>query len=113
MAKIQFPALPALPSSARPASLAPCRCGCGTPTGRFFAPGHDAKLKGILQRVLAGVMSIEDVEAFGAAFGRAAEVRAAVVRGLSDKALLKRWKLEVPAGFVVPPAVAPPVKKVG
>lgn len=32
-----------------------CQCGCGAPVGRKsrFVPGHDAKLKGILQRAMA------------------------------------------------------------
>lgn len=30
--------------------LRPCLCGCKTKVSRFFAPGHDARLKGMLQR---------------------------------------------------------------
>jgi hypothetical protein len=28
----------------------PCLCGCGTKVTRFFAPGHDARLRGMLLR---------------------------------------------------------------
>jgi hypothetical protein len=30
--------------------LRPCLCGCGTKVSRFFAPGHDARLRGMLLR---------------------------------------------------------------
>lgn len=30
--------------------LRPCLCGCGTKVARFFAPGHDARLRGMLLR---------------------------------------------------------------
>ena len=32
----------------------PCSCGCGTPTQSLFAPGHDARVKGILARIRDG-----------------------------------------------------------
>lgn len=32
------------------ADLRPCLCGCKTKVKRFFAPGHDARLKGMLLR---------------------------------------------------------------
>ena len=30
----------------------PCLCGCGALVGRFFAPGHDAKVKSLLRKGL-------------------------------------------------------------
>ena len=30
-----------------------CECGCGTPTKAKFAPGHDARLRGVLARAFA------------------------------------------------------------
>lgn len=39
------------PAAPKPASR--CECGCGTPTGGKFAPGHDARLRGVLQRAFA------------------------------------------------------------
>ena len=33
-----------------PDELKPCVCGCGDMSGNFFAPGHDPKLAGLLQR---------------------------------------------------------------
>lgn len=32
------------------ADLRPCLCGCKTKVKRFFAPGHDARLRGMLLR---------------------------------------------------------------
>ena len=32
-----------------------CLCGCGTATASRFAPGHDAKVKGLLKKVERGV----------------------------------------------------------
>lgn len=32
----------------------PCACGCGQPTARSFAPGHDQRLWGVAQRVGSG-----------------------------------------------------------
>lgn len=36
-----------------------CKCGCGTQTKSRFAPGHDAKLKGILQKVVRTGTQVE------------------------------------------------------
>ena len=96
MAKVSLPALPALPSSARVRPSRSCVCGCGGVTQRSFVPGHDARLKGLIIRVLAGVMSLDDVAAWGDSIGRGPEVRAAVEKGMADAALLKRWNIEVP-----------------
>lgn len=56
--------LPALPGTSTRAKV-PCRCGCGGSTQREFVPGHDARLKAIILRVVRGVMTLEDVEAWG------------------------------------------------
>lgn len=111
MAKKLTVALPSLPSSARPGSLAPCRCGCGDTTLRTWTVGHDARHKGVLVRVVRGQMSYEDVAEWASAnYGPSNKVIAAVARDLKDRALLKRWKIEVPAGFKFEAA---PVAKVG
>jgi hypothetical protein len=39
----------------------PCVCGCGAPTKRVFAPGHDAKVYAILRRVRDGKAKQSDV----------------------------------------------------
>lgn len=36
----------------RSETAATCGCGCGTTTDRRFAPGHDAKLKSTLLRII-------------------------------------------------------------
>ena len=101
MAKVNLPALPALPSSARSARpLSSCVCGCGGLTQRSFVPGHDARLKGLIIRVLNAVMTLDEVEAWGASIGRGPQIRAAVEKGIASPALLKRWNIEVPAADV-------------
>lgn len=54
---------PALPISARRKAprTGSCYCGCGAMTKSLFAPGHDAKLKGTLRRVLAREATMEAV----------------------------------------------------
>ena len=69
---------------------------CGRLTGRTFAPGHDARLKGLILRVLAAVMTLDDVAAWGGE-----DTRAAVEAAIGNVALLKRWNIEVPAAEVV------------
>jgi hypothetical protein len=39
----------------------PCVCGCGHPTKRVFAQGHDAKVYAILRRVRDGEAKLSDV----------------------------------------------------
>lgn len=95
MAKKLTVALPSLPSSARPGSLAPCRCGCGDTTLRTWTVGHDARHKGVLVRVIRGQMTLEDVAEWAKAnYGDANKVVDAVKRDLKDAKLLKRWKIE-------------------
>ena len=83
--------LPALPSvsSVRPQHA--CACGCGRLTGRTFAPGHDARLKGGVVRVVRGLMTLDEIEqVMGAPFRKAVEAV------LASPALLRRWSIEVP-----------------
>lgn len=47
------------PRAAKPAH--PCACGCGLPTKRVFAQGHDAKVYAILRRVRDGEAKQSDV----------------------------------------------------
>lgn len=59
-----LPALPKLPSSARPRKAKakqPCACGCETPTTGTWAPGHDARAKGWALRIERGVMKLSEV----------------------------------------------------
>ena len=49
----QMPSLPRLPKAKK---LNPCACGCGTPTGHRFAPGHDSKLYSWVKTVKAGIL---------------------------------------------------------
>lgn len=51
--------LPKLPSLPKIVTRVACECGCGTPCGNRFAPGHDAKLLGYVKRVAAGVWDRE------------------------------------------------------
>lgn len=94
MAKVSLPALPSLPSSSRVRPQVKCACGCGQLTSRTWFPGHDARQKGILLRVVSGVMTLAEVKSL---LGSACH--AAVVRDLGDSALLRRWSIEVPAEF--------------
>jgi len=85
-------ALPSLPSVSRVRASNKCGCGCGRLTGRTFAPGHDARLKGLILRVLAAVMTLDDVAAWGGE-----DTRKAVEGAIANPVLLKRWNIEVPA----------------
>lgn len=42
------------PRTAKPKGSGECVCGCGTPTGKLFAPGHDARMAGTVARQIAG-----------------------------------------------------------
>lgn len=83
-----LPALPAMPAIRR---LRACACGCGGTTQRTFVPGHDARSKSIILRVATGVMTWDEVEAWG---GKA--VRDAQERMSKDAALMARWNVEFP-----------------
>ncbi len=59
-----LPALPKMPSAARPAKArkqAPCACGCGTLTAGEWAPGHDARARGWAIRIERKVLTLKDV----------------------------------------------------
>ena len=84
--------LPSLPSSStRTHALVRCGCGCARLTQRTFAPGHDARLKGLVVRAVRGVMTLAEIEEWG---GEA--TRKAVEGVLANPGLLKRWNIEVP-----------------
>ena len=84
--------LPVLPSlTTRIHAWVDCRCGCGQQTQRTFAPGHDARLKGLIVRVVRGVMTLQEIEEWGGE-----RTRKAVEEGIADKALLRRWNIEIP-----------------
>lgn len=38
-----------------------CACGCKNPTARTFAPGHDAKLKGAVLKIVRGEAALRTV----------------------------------------------------
>lgn len=78
--------LPALPSvsSVRPQHA--CACGCGRLTSRTFAPGHDARLKGGVVRLVRGLLTIDQIgEIMGLPFA------AACLKALQDGPLMVRW----------------------
>lgn len=41
------------PRKAKVVEMHPCECGCKKMVARHFAPGHDARLKGVLRRAAA------------------------------------------------------------
>jgi len=51
----------AAPAPKKPASTHDCLCGCGRETLSLYAPGHDARVKGIILKVERGQMKPEDV----------------------------------------------------
>lgn len=55
------PHKPTLPPTRRTLSKRPCCCGCGQLTGREFAQGHDARLKGWLLRLERGEVGLAEV----------------------------------------------------
>lgn len=57
--------LPKLPSLPKMKTVNACQCGCGRTTGNRFAPGHDAKHYGLVKRVETGVMTLDEVAAWG------------------------------------------------
>ena len=85
--------LPSLPSVARIRPVFSCSCGCGSLTQRSFAPGHDARLKGLIIRVVRGVMSLEDVRTW--AEGRGEQTVTAVTKAMANAALMKHWNIAI------------------
>ena len=88
--------LPSLPSVPRVHALYNCACGCGSTTQKLFTPGHDAKLKGIIMRVVRGVMSLDDVRTWADGFGRGEQTVKAVKAAMASKELMKRWNIVIP-----------------
>lgn len=88
--------LPSLPSVPRVRSLHSCACGCGSLTQKVFTPGHDAKLKGIIMRVVRDVMTLDDVKTWADGFGRGAQTVEAVKRAMANKVLMQRWNIVIP-----------------
>ena len=82
--------LPALPSVSRLRPQVRCACGCGFLTQRTFTPGHDARLKGLIIRVVRGLMTLDQVAEFGGP-----DTRKAVAKAMTDKALMRRWNIEI------------------
>lgn len=82
--------LPTLPTATRTRPTSACRCGCGRLTQRMFAPGHDARLKGLIIRQIRGVMTNADIAEWG---GQA--TADAVTKAIADKALMKRWDIAI------------------
>jgi hypothetical protein len=60
-----FSKLPSLPSLPKAKTYNRCECGCNGLTGKRFCPGHDAKHYGLIKRVEAGVMTLDDIAAWG------------------------------------------------
>lgn len=44
--------------------MQPCTCGCGTPTGSLFAPGHDARVHGWGKKINDGRMKFSEISQF-------------------------------------------------
>lgn len=57
MAKL--PPLPRANRKRKPKPYVKCACGCGLDTRSKWAPGHDARHKGWLARIKAGVVTID------------------------------------------------------
>lgn len=51
----------AAPKEKKLAATHNCICGCGTETGGKFAPGHDARAKGLLLKVERGDLKVADL----------------------------------------------------
>lgn len=71
----------------------PCKCGCGTLTGGFFVPGHDARFKSWLLQIERGQKKPEDL--------LTAEVRGSYTWKKSGKGLIptKNYKGEAHTGY--------------
>lgn len=82
--------LPRLPqmSTSTTRSWGKCACGCGGGTQSTFVPGHDARQKGIILRVVRGLMTLTDVAEWGGE-----EVLVATLKAMEDKARMARWNL--------------------
>lgn len=85
----RLPALPTMTRGRSASNWTNCACGCGQGTQSTFAPGHDARLKGLMIRNLRGVMTLEEIEDWGGV-----ETRKAVEKALKDRRLIERWNLQ-------------------
>jgi hypothetical protein len=82
--------LPTLPTLPKVNATRPCACGCDRLTQRTFAPGHDARLKAVMIRVIRGVMTIDEVRTWGGdGLAKATEA------GIKDAQLMKRWNITI------------------
>jgi hypothetical protein len=89
--------LPALTSAYKPGAQRKCACGCPGLTARTFVPGHDARLKGLIIRVVRGIMSLEDVNVWAETQGEGigASTVNAVETAMANAQLMRRWNLAV------------------
>lgn len=85
--KNNLPRLPQMTTSTT-RSWGKCACGCGGGTQSTFVPGHDARQKGLILRLVRGVMTMDDIEAWG---GK--EVALATAFALLDEKRMTRWNL--------------------
>lgn len=85
--KNQLPRLPQISKSTTRA-WGKCACGCGGGTQSTFVPGHDARQKGIIIRLVRGVMTEADIAEWG---GEA--VLVATMKAMDDKGRMERWNL--------------------
>lgn len=76
------------PREKKPKELHKCLCGCSAMVPRRFAQGHDAKLKGMLQRSFAGVSHPSDTP-IKALIARFEEVTGERVKGNDAAALVQ------------------------
>lgn len=76
--------LPSLPSISKMKATRPCACGCGFTTTRRFAPGHDARAKGWIIRIVRGVCGFDAMSE-----GEADGIQAL----MADEATMKAWRL--------------------
>ncbi len=88
--------LPSLPSLRRSATfVGKCDCGCGGNTQATFVPGHDAKQKGYVARVVGdlpkGIDPVITLAELGEWGGESVEV--ATAKAIDDKGKMKRWGL--------------------
>lgn len=67
-----------------------CRCGCGRPTRKLFAPGHDARLAGMVAREVVEIWAREGVAETQAVTDALAKLPSGALR---DKAYAQAQKL--------------------
>lgn len=83
-----LPRLPQMNRTSTTTSWGKCACGCGAGTQSTFAPGHDARAKGVIARIVRGVVTEQWIEEnLGTA------VLTATLKLMEDKARMTRWNL--------------------